>query len=136
MNSLLSKCLFSWFLPFQLFSPTVHWSRLFFPTSSLETIENFNYLNGINFLGHKFFPNSVDFKKFSTREIFLAALFTQCELGIKGIRLSFDMVLTKAVALRFSIKELLFKILQNSQENTCDEVSFLFKSQAEVLQLY
>ena len=32
-----------------------------------------------------------------------------------------------------SIKKLFFKFLQNSQENTCDEVSFLLKLQATTL---
>ena len=39
--------------------------------------------------------------------------------------------MSEAVARRCSSKKVLLEILQNSQENTCDTVSFLIKSQAE-----
>ena len=37
---------------------------------------------------------------------------------------------TEAVAQRCSVKKMLLKISQNSQENTCARVSFLIKLQA------
>lgn len=70
-------------------SPAVHWSiiKAIFPRNFLETIEIFNYFQGINFLEHQFFSTFVNFKKLNTREIF-PVMFNQYELGIKGTRLS------------------------------------------------
>ena len=39
---------------------------------------------------------------------------------------------SEAVVRRCSVNKVFLKILQNSQENTCDRVSFLIKLQAEV----
>ena len=42
----------------------------------------------------------------------------------------YDVLNTEAVARRCSVRKVLLKILQNSQENTCAGVSFLMKLQA------
>ena len=47
-----------------------------------------------------------------------------------------NVAIPEAVAERCSLKEVLFEILQHSQENTCAIVSFLIKLQAWGLQLY
>ena len=46
------------------------------------------------------------------------------------------MKLQKAVVRRFSIKNVLLKIYQNSQETPCARVSFLMRLQAGRMQLY
>ena len=44
--------------------------------------------------------------------------------------------MAEEVFLRSSVKKLLLKISQNSQENTCAEVSFLINLQVTSLKLY
>ena len=44
--------------------------------------------------------------------------------------------MAEEVFLRSSVKKLFLKISQNSQENTCAEVSFLINLQANSLKLY
>ena len=65
----------------------------------------------------------------------MSILSTEKYQMIKQVFLQ-TMFRTEAVAQRCSVKKVLLKISQNSQENTCARASFLIKLQASGLQIY